>query len=100
MGVLSGGVINTRVQRSNERRRETELARAGARLVAIDLLSARDALERTGQDRVWDRNRSPVDVSVAVVLDLERWEAVARTILASEELAGTVSANSSLADLH
>lgn len=94
LGVLIGGVINWRLQRASERRREENLARAGARLVRAELMAGADALELAADEGSWRQSRKlQADAWVsyrehlATTLDPERWDIVAQGVLTFEALA-------------
>ena len=99
LGVIIGGVLNWVVQRAAERRRQQAEARAGVRLVDLDLRESANSLERANTD-FWPQGMSlPTDAwrtyreVLAITLESRDWKALAEAVTALDHL------NASLAKL-
>lgn len=93
LGVVVGGVLNWRMQRVMERSRLLKLARAGVRIVALDLHRADSALEAAEQERVWRRASDlPTEAwmgyreVLAEVLEAGEWRDLAQAMVELQRL--------------
>jgi hypothetical protein len=92
IGVIIGGLLNWRVQQAAERRSQQVQARAGIRLLALDLLESTNNLERAGTG-YWPQGTSlPTDSwrtyreHLAITLEARDWRAISEAITALDHL--------------
>jgi hypothetical protein len=103
LGVLIGGLLNWYIQREVERRGQRAHARAGVRLLDIELRSAKSNLE-VAESGYWPRDLTlPAETwaayreILAIALEKSEWGTLARAIAAlnhlkirlAEEVGGT-----------
>ena len=92
MGVLIGGLLNWYVQRESERRGQRAHARAGVRLLDLELRSAKSNLgvaksgywprSQTLPTETWDAYRE----ILAIALEKSEWDTLAKAIAALDHL--------------
>src|SRR5690349_13209691 len=87
IGVIIGGLVNWQVQRRAETRREATLARAGARLIGMELVVAEGFIAAAVESEVWAKSSAfgiPSWASyrevLATTLDNGQWHALATCV--------------------
>jgi hypothetical protein len=92
LGVLIGGLLNWYIQREVERQRQRAHARAGVRLLDIELRSAKSNLE-VAESGYWPRDLTlPTETwaayreILAIALERSEWDTLARAIAALDHL--------------
>ena len=92
LGVLIGGLLNWYIQRESERRGQRAHARAGVRLLAIELHNAKSNLG-VAESGYWPRSQTlPTETwgayreILAIALEKSEWDALAGAIAALDHL--------------